>query len=169
MNFKLLVGFCLLGTVALFSGTPAQANSYDLTFTAEGNTISGGIVFDKSATDFSVNSLVSTDLQINGDPFVLSDMTFQNNFGSDVIIYGVLAGIGVAGGTHDFWIRYHQGTGAFFDFTNGDAIITESGTTTFTSLAAAPVPGPIVGAGLPGLVMAFGGLLAWRRRKAVDA
>lgn len=35
----------------------------------------------------------------------------------------------------------------------------------FATPEASPVPGPVVGAGIPGLVMAFGGFLAWRRRK----
>ena len=52
----------------------------------------------------------------------------------------------------------------YWDENNGD----NTGSVAAT-ISASAVPGPIVGAGLPGLVMALGGLIAWRRRKMAAA
>ena len=61
-----------------------------------------------------------------------------------------------------------NGTDASFIFATGADYNAIGGNFVTFDVNTRPVPGPVVGAGLPGLVAACGGLLAWwrRRRKA---
>ena len=99
-----------------------------------------------------------------------ADYGTWSQFGFDAP-YGSLVGQ-IGGGAFFLVGRNFSGTANaagqlalyYWDSNNGD----NSGSIAAT-ISASAVPGPIVGAGLPGLVMALGGLIAWRRRRMAAA
>ena len=142
MNIKLFARLCLIGMLAVFTVEKASAVPYNLTFTASGATILGGIIFDKSATDFSVISLISTDLTIEGHLYSIGDL--HSDIADPNVRICSAPNCEVANATNDFLVRYNRTTGAFNDFVLGTPFSgTDSGTTTFTQgQQASAVPGP---------------------------
>jgi hypothetical protein len=127
------------------------------------SSVSGTIFFDKHPTNFNVVSLTGIDLTISGHVYTLGEIAIKSGpFPSAIVANGLE---NLTPGSNDFELDWDGITGALTAFFYTTASPVGGGETRTGNITFSAVPGPLVGAGLPGLALALGGLMIWWRRR----
>ena len=174
MNSRTLGALALASALALaLASTPGHALSFQFSFTNVTGLITG-------LADNAASAATSVQVTSNTAGFGIGEYVPNPEFNSFTVSAGVItiADFESFGGLNaspsvtccSLVLRFHR----FFANENFAGLLDNPGggdfsgaAVTFTPVAA--VPGPIAGAGLPGLILASGGLLGWMRRRKASA
>jgi hypothetical protein len=181
---KLSAALAAAGCALALSVGDANASTYDVSFTA-GTLATGTVsVTGSIVTDCDSCFLLPADIMSYSFTFAGASITgtfsgtssFVTAAGSPSPLGANLGFIAYSptGGSENFAsstpgnlshliFNFNTNGSIFFENAGGHIVIT-SGFEGFIATLA-PVPGPIAGAGLPGLILASGGLLGWWRRR----